>query len=105
MLGVGDMSFHVIIEEGPSEEVLAHTDDIENVNSGSNVYVNLGQTSWTYFEESISEPSSVQFSITATANIQILPLSQILPLGNILPFCQILPPSQIQSHSHILPLS
>ena len=44
ILGAGDMSFHVVMEEGPSEEVLAHNDGIKNVNSGSNVYENLGKT-------------------------------------------------------------
>ena len=44
ILCAGDMSFLFVIEEGPSEEVSAHTDGIEIVNSGPNVYENLGKT-------------------------------------------------------------
>ena len=43
ILGASDMSFHVVIREGPFEEVLAHTDGIENVISGSNIYENLSK--------------------------------------------------------------
>ena len=38
IFGAGDMSFHVVIKEGPSKEISGHTDGIENMNSGSNVY-------------------------------------------------------------------
>ena len=62
VLGAGDMSVHVVIKEGPSKEISAYTDGIENMNSGSNVYKKLDKTSSTYFEESVPEPSGVQFS-------------------------------------------
>ena len=44
IVGAGDISFHVVIEERPSEEVSAHTDGIENVYNCSNVYENLDKT-------------------------------------------------------------
>ena len=37
VLGAGDMSFQVVIKEGPSIEISALTDGIENMNIGSNV--------------------------------------------------------------------
>ena len=56
-----------VIDEGPSKEISAHTDGTENMNSGSNVYKKLDKTSCTYFEESVPEPFSVQFSIAVSA--------------------------------------
>ena len=38
VLGTGDMSLQMVIKEGPSKEISAHTNGIENMNSGSNVY-------------------------------------------------------------------
>ena len=42
ILSAGDMSFHIVIQEGLSEEVSAHTDNIGNMNSGANSYKTLG---------------------------------------------------------------
>ena len=42
--GVGDMSLHVVIKEGPSKEISAHTDGFKNMNSCSNVYKKLEKT-------------------------------------------------------------
>ena len=67
VLGAGDMSLHVVIKEGPSKEISAHTDGIKSMNSCSNVYKKLKKTSCKYFEESVPEPSRVQFFIAATA--------------------------------------
>ena len=96
ILGAGNMSFHVVAGERPSTE-------IENMNSGSNVYRKLDKTLCTYFEESVPEPFSVQSSI-AYLNSQILVLSQILSPSQMLPLSQILSHCHVPFLSQILPL-
>ena len=94
VLGPGDMSFHMVIREGPSKEIKLKVNTLKKVSMNN-------------LEHSVSLSLSQTLLLSQTLPLshvlilsQILPLTQILPLSQILPLIKMLPAS---AHSSMRP--